>query len=82
MSFIRDMESSEVNRSIVKTIIELAHTLKLNVVAEGIEHQHQADSLLEMNCDVVQGYLFSKPVAGEKMSALLKDYINYFQVDH
>jgi diguanylate cyclase (GGDEF)-like protein/PAS domain S-box-containing protein len=78
MSFIRDMESSVINKSIVKTIIELAHTLKLNVVAEGVEHQHQADSLLGMDCDVVQGYLFSKPVEANKMSELLRNHTNYF----
>jgi diguanylate cyclase (GGDEF)-like protein/PAS domain S-box-containing protein len=78
MSFIRDMESSEVNKSIVKTIIDLAHTLKLNVVAEGVEHQHQTNTLLAMDCDVVQGYLYSKPVPEEEMSALLKNHTNFF----
>ena len=77
MSFIANMESSKVNKSIVKTIIDLAHTLSLKVVAEGVEHQHQADALLEMDCDVVQGFLFSQPIEAEKMSALLKENINY-----
>jgi diguanylate cyclase (GGDEF)-like protein/PAS domain S-box-containing protein len=79
MSFIRDMESSDMNKSIVKTIIDLAHTLKLNVVAEGVEHQHQTDTLLDMNCDVVQGYLYSKPIPAEEMSDLLKKNTNFLK---
>jgi diguanylate cyclase (GGDEF)-like protein/PAS domain S-box-containing protein len=73
MSFIKDMESSEVNKSIVKTIIDLAHTLKLEVVAEGVEQQHQADLLSEMNCDLIQGYLCSKPVESNAMTRLLEN---------
>jgi diguanylate cyclase (GGDEF)-like protein/PAS domain S-box-containing protein len=82
MSFIKDMGSSEVNKSIVSTIINLAHTLKLNVVAEGVEHQHQADTLLEMDCDIIQGYLFSKPVTVGEMSELLKNHTNLFGKNH
>ncbi len=78
MSFIRGMESSDVNKSIVQTIIDLAHTLKLNVVAEGVEHQHQTNALLNMNCDVVQGYLYSKPVAETEMTKLLKNHTKFF----
>jgi diguanylate cyclase (GGDEF)-like protein len=72
MSFIRDMEQSDENKSIVKTIIDLAHILKLDVVAEGIESQHQAVILREMGCDIAQGYLYSKPIDFEQMSEYLK----------
>jgi diguanylate cyclase (GGDEF)-like protein len=68
MSFIRDMDQSEENKSIVKSIIDLSHILKLNVVAEGIETEEQAKILTDMGCDVAQGYYFSKPLDFNKIS--------------
>lgn len=61
-SFIHDMEFSKENENIVKTIIELAHHLKLNVVAEGVEKPSQTKLLTAMKCDSVQGFLYSKPI--------------------
>jgi diguanylate cyclase (GGDEF)-like protein len=61
-SFIRDMEQSEENKSIVKYTIDLAHILKLTVVAEGVETEHQANILRDMECDIAQGYLYSRPL--------------------
>jgi EAL domain-containing protein (putative c-di-GMP-specific phosphodiesterase class I) len=49
----------------VSTIISLAHSLTLNVVAEGVETEEQSRLLLSLNCDELQGYLFSKPVPGQ-----------------
>ena len=57
--------------AIVRMIIELAHTLGLEVIAEGVESEEQARLLREMNCDFAQGYHFSKPLPPEKISALL-----------
>jgi len=51
--------------ALVSTIINLAHSLKLNVVAEGVETEEQSRVLRLMNCDEMQGYLFSKPVPSE-----------------
>jgi diguanylate cyclase (GGDEF)-like protein len=80
MSFIRDMEESEVNASIVKTIIDLAHTLKLEVVAEGVEEIHQAIVLRDMGCDVIQGYLYSKPLDKDGIVELLKNNQNLYDL--
>ncbi len=52
---------------IVEAIVKLSHELGLVVCAEGVETQDVADRLAEMNCDIVQGYLFSKPVTGDKI---------------
>ena len=62
-SFIVDMESGERGLTLVSVIINLAHALKLNVVAEGVETQEQLLTLRELGCDEMQGYLFGKPVA-------------------
>lgn len=61
-SFVNDMTESAVGLSLVATIINLAHALKLKVVAEGVETEEQKRLLRVLNCDEVQGYLFSKPL--------------------
>lgn len=81
MSFINDMEESEVNTSIVNTIIDLAHSLKLEVVAEGVEQGHQALVLREMDCDIIQGYLFSKPLNFDDITELLKINSNLYDME-
>jgi diguanylate cyclase (GGDEF)-like protein len=63
MSFIRNLNTSEQDKSIVKTIIELAHNLSLSVIAEGVEDQSQLDTLKGMGCETIQGYLKCKPLA-------------------
>ncbi|MEO7939199.1 MAG: EAL domain-containing protein [Burkholderiaceae bacterium] len=61
-SFIVDMTGSPEGLALVSTIINLAHSLKLKVVAEGVETEEQSRLLLLLNCDEMQGFLFSKPV--------------------
>ncbi|QPK61863.1 EAL domain-containing protein [Methylomonas sp. LL1] len=64
-SFVIEMTESSEGLSLVSTIINLAHSMKLKVVAEGVETEEQANLLRTLNCDEMQGYLFSKPVPGE-----------------
>ncbi|WP_326968841.1 putative bifunctional diguanylate cyclase/phosphodiesterase [Arthrobacter sp. CG_A4] len=61
MTFVRDIETSAHDRAIVEGVIRLADSLKLDVVAEGIETTGQLDLLLKMGCRFGQGYLFSRP---------------------
>ncbi|TWT80149.1 Phytochrome-like protein cph2 [Planctomycetes bacterium CA13] len=61
-SFIRKMLTSTENIAIVRTILTLADSLNLDVIAEGIETEEQRGQLLEMGCELGQGYLFSKPL--------------------
>jgi EAL domain-containing protein (putative c-di-GMP-specific phosphodiesterase class I) len=64
-SFVIDMSTGPAGLALVSTIINLAHSLKLNVVAEGVETEQQSRQLLSQNCDEMQGFLFSKPVPAE-----------------
>ncbi len=61
-SFIRELTENSVESSLVKTIINLGHELNLDVMAEGVETAAQLDVLRSINCDTVQGFLFSRPL--------------------
>ena len=68
-SFVVDLASSEDARVLVSAIVNLAHSLRFDVVAEGVETREQHDILLETGCDLMQGYLWSKPMAAEALHA-------------
>jgi diguanylate cyclase (GGDEF)-like protein len=68
-SFVIDMTAGPEGLALVSTIINLAHSLKLQVVAEGVETEEQSRLLRLLNCDEMQGYLFSKPVPVEIFEA-------------
>jgi EAL domain-containing protein (putative c-di-GMP-specific phosphodiesterase class I) len=70
-SFVRGLGVDVEDTAIVHMIIELAHTLGLEVIAEGVESEGQATLLREMGCDMAQGYHFSKPLPPEEIPALL-----------
>lgn len=70
-SFIQGMLEEQENLEIVKTIITLAKTLKMDVVAEGVETTKQLQVLKSFNCRLAQGYLFSKPLSSESADLLL-----------
>jgi diguanylate cyclase (GGDEF)-like protein len=78
MSFIKNIEFSESQRSIVRTIIDLGKNLDLKVIAEGVETQKQYEILAEMGCDSIQGYIFSRPLAAPELEQLIlnKNYAN------
>jgi len=70
-SFVRGMTENADHTSIVSTIISLAQALRLKTVAEGVETDEQARLLRLLRCDQMQGYLFSPPVAKEKLEEML-----------
>ena len=70
-AFISNMDSDPENREIVRVIIMLAHNLGLKVVAEGTETEQQVNLLKELNCEMTQGYFFSRPADDQAMSNLL-----------
>lgn len=65
-SFVCHMLTSEKDHAIVKAVIDLAHNFSLKVVAEGVETLEIADRLAEMRCDILQGYVFDKPLPVEE----------------
>ncbi|WP_426102155.1 putative bifunctional diguanylate cyclase/phosphodiesterase [Massilia sp. TSP1-1-2] len=71
-SFVRDMTTNEDSRTIVETIIMMAHKLGLKVIAEGVETAEQRDWLREATCDFAQGYLFSQAVSAPEFEKLLR----------
>jgi len=71
-SFVRDITVDSSDRAIVRTIIAMAQSLDLDVIAEGVETEEQQQLLLSKGCAQFQGYLFSKPVPIEQFEALLK----------
>lgn len=71
--FIRRMMQSEAQRMIVKTIIQLAQNLQLNLIAEGIETPLQLQLLQEMGCTNGQGYLFARPMPAAQVRDLIRD---------
>lgn len=71
-SFVRDLPDSHSDRAIANTVITLGHQLSMEVLAEGVETQAQADFLRESGCHTFQGYLFARPMPGETISELLR----------
>lgn len=73
ISSITDDQASQDDATLALTIINLAHNLKLNVVAEGVETEYQAHFLTRHGCDVLQGFYFSRPVAPDDFAQLLSE---------
>jgi len=66
-SFIMDLDSNENSKIIVEMIVKLAHQLNVTIVGEGVETPKQLEMLRQMNCDQVQGFLFSRPIPLEEI---------------
>jgi len=81
-SFVRDLISDGSDQAIVHTIIAMAKSLNLDIIAEGVETEDQLSFLLEKGCSSYQGYLFSRPLPLNQFEELLKlreheaEYVN------
>lgn len=73
-TFVRDIASDPEDCALVSAAISMSNGLGLPVVAEGVETEQQLNILADMNCDRVQGYYFSKPLAPEDFSLWVKEY--------
>lgn len=71
-SFVDDLEEKQESRAIVQTIIDLAHHLQLDVVAEGVETEAQFEMLRDYGCEEIQGYLVSKPMPVDQASEFIR----------
>ncbi|PHV51506.1 two-component system response regulator [Janthinobacterium sp. BJB301] len=72
-SFVDDVTTSSSDAAIARSVISLAHNLDMRVIAEGVETREQVDFLTEHGCDEMQGYYFSRPLAAEAFTALLRE---------
>ena len=68
-SFVRNIQSNSHDVAIISMIIAMAKHLELKVIAEGVEEIEQLSLLAERDCECIQGYLFSKPITPEELSA-------------
>ena len=71
-SFVFGMGSDLGDLAVVRSIVELGHSLGLTVVAEGVEEDAARDQLIEMGCHVAQGYLISRPLSESRLEAWLQ----------
>ena len=73
-SFVRDLTSSTDSRAIVTAIVQMAHSLGLSTIAEGVEDQASAEALLQLGCLEAQGYLYAKPLPEAQLSAFVRQH--------
>ena len=71
-SFLEQATDSEAGISLLATVVQLAHVLKLPVVAEGVESRRELRIVSDCGCDSVQGFLFSEPLTAEQLEPWLK----------
>ena len=72
-SFLQDIMTDSYDKTIVKTIIAMAHSMELKVTAEGVETQEQLGLLRQYECDEIQGYLFSRPMTASDVTEILRE---------
>jgi EAL domain-containing protein (putative c-di-GMP-specific phosphodiesterase class I) len=73
-SFVRDMTRDKNDATIVRTIVEMAHSLGYTVIAEGVETEEQATLLHLLRCEQAQGYLFGAPVPLDELSRVSRSF--------
>jgi EAL domain-containing protein (putative c-di-GMP-specific phosphodiesterase class I) len=71
-SFVADALEDEADATIVRTIVDMAHTLGFTVIAEGVETEPQAAFLRALGCEAAQGYLFAQPMPAKEFAAYIE----------
>jgi EAL domain-containing protein (putative c-di-GMP-specific phosphodiesterase class I) len=76
-AFVRDLVNDSNDKAIVRTIIAMAESMELNIIAEGVETTEQRDLLLTMGCQQYQGYLLGRPMPIAEFEAALQTFITH-----
>lgn len=74
-SFVRDMDRDADSAALVLAIVQMAHSLGLKTIAEGVEHEHLAAALRSLNCDEAQGYHFARPMPAVDFEGWLRNVV-------
>ena len=72
MKFIQNLRNNDRQEILIRLVMDIAKHLGITVIAEGVEDKEQADFLKEVQCDIIQGYYYSKPLAEEDFEQLLR----------
>ena len=72
--FVDDIKNSDSNTNVTDTIIDLGHKMELTIIAEGVETEAQLAYLIENGCDVIQGYLYSKPLPEKELEKWIYNF--------
>jgi EAL domain-containing protein (putative c-di-GMP-specific phosphodiesterase class I) len=75
-SFVGDIPNDQDDTAITAAIIAMAHSLRLRVVAEGVETEEQIEYLRQQQCDMGQGYIFCRPIPADQVTRLLIEQPN------
>ncbi|RLA75923.1 MAG: hypothetical protein DRG78_20055, partial [Epsilonproteobacteria bacterium] len=75
-AFVRELPNDEEDSAITRAVIALAKSLKLRVIAEGVETKEQRDFLVENGCSNIQGYYYSKPIPADEFEVILQEGFN------
>ena len=75
-SFINKMSENSQDEAIVKAIIQMASSMGIKTIAEGVEDTYTRDKLTEMKCDMAQGYFWSKPITKNEMINYIRNFEN------
>ena len=76
-SFVLAMTADDTNTKIVRSIIDLGHSLQLRVVAEGVEDRYTWDALNTLGCDIAQGYYLSRPLPAQQLTPWLLQQLEH-----
>ncbi len=75
ISFVRDITKTEKDKALVSAMVQMAHSLGLRTIAEGVETEEQLNILRDIDCDMAQGYYFSKPIPEHEVEKRLKEWL-------
>ena len=76
MQFVKNINKNEKDNSLIKFIVNIAKALDLMIVAEGVENKMQYDFLKDLGCEIIQGYLFAKPLPASEFEKLIEKELN------